>query len=377
MPIMKRGHPPAAIRYVDAHGIEHQVVQVRVGERIVWDGTTPAFVYLGRATAAAGGRPLTVSAGQSINLGAAAAVAEGKTVTVRGGAAPRLLPAAAAAAAGVVDLTAGASVELLAAEAEAAGTTVSAGEASPGAVLLERATAAAAGGQLVVSIPATVELTTATSVAEGHPITVAGHAAAEVLAAVADADGGEVTITAGQSLAMSRAQAQATGGQVSASAGHVISMGAAAATAAGGLVTVRTFVPMGAYMTELYDGWSNNSWNPIWPIAALPGYSGTVLTGASGTGAGVVVSAGTATIIGRVTYGSTRSSGQQARLVKNGSTVLETGTAVDTEAANVTWTGTLAADDIVRLEFAGDSRGSSSRKINGGQTATYLTINPA
>lgn len=151
----------------------------------------------------------------------------------------------------------------------------------------------------------------------------------------------------------------------------VVMDGVASATS-----VVSYFTPMGAYMPAEYSGWNNFTWNSVWTLTALPGYPDTILSNPGNANAAITHPGGPATINARVQYTYTSGSTQQVRILRNG-TVLVTGPDSTTTAATATWTGTLNAGDKITWEFFGDNRAVSDRKITQGQTATYLTINPA
>jgi hypothetical protein len=141
--------------------------------------------------------------------------------------------------------------------------------------------------------------------------------------------------------------------------------------------TLVTFTPMGAYMIEQYSGWSNYSWTSLYPLDKRSDYLSTVLAESGGVKYGIVIgSNGSATIVAQATYLTTVTNAQQVRIVRNG-TVLATGSTSSTTVATATWTGTLSAGDIITMEIWGDNRGSTGRRIQPGQSVTYLTINPA
>lgn len=48
MPIFQNGKAPAAMRYIDEAGLEHHIVRAYLGDKLVWDGTVPAFVSMPR-----------------------------------------------------------------------------------------------------------------------------------------------------------------------------------------------------------------------------------------------------------------------------------------------------------------------------------------
>lgn len=49
MPIVQNGRSPVGIRWVDEDGVEHQIIRVMLGDRIIFDGTMPVITTAPRA----------------------------------------------------------------------------------------------------------------------------------------------------------------------------------------------------------------------------------------------------------------------------------------------------------------------------------------
>lgn len=141
MPIVKGGKPAAMLRYVDAAGIEHQVVQVRLGERIVWDGTMPALLTMPRAVGSGVARPTLVSAGQVQEMPLSdRSAGEARPPAVSAAAFPTAPPATGAGSEVLIpSLVAGADVEMATALGEGVVYVATAGEATPGSFYLPHA----------------------------------------------------------------------------------------------------------------------------------------------------------------------------------------------------------------------------------------------
>lgn len=377
MPIIQNGRPAVALRYVDDAGVEHQVVQVRLGDRLVWDGTTPALMTMPRAVGTGVVRAALTAAGRTMPMPLADhSAGEARPAVISAGANLVMPCATGTGVALEPDLYAGVEAAMPTALGDGQAYPAAAGEASPGDFNMPRANGAGVVYPAVVSIPFERAMPHIAGVGEAYAATVHGEATPETVAAVGSGVTHPAAAQFGRSNVMPRALGTGSAAPAVASAAVNATMPSAVGTGQANPAVIQTFVPMGAYMTELYDGWSNGSWNNVNPLLALPAYSGTVLADSGGIKYGVVSSAGTATVYAQATYGTTRSGGQQVR-IKKGGTVVATGTLVDTAVATATWTGVVAAGDIITMEFYGDSRGAVSRYINPGQTATYLTVNPA
>lgn len=277
MPIVQNGKAAVALRYIDEQGVEHQVVQVRLGETMVWDGTAPAFVTMPRFTATGQMRVPGVSAGQSFGVPAAAVTSEFRAPLVSAGATVAMPVMSATGQFNAPSVTAAAYVEILAATAQGEVLPVAAGEAAPGAVYMPVITATAGMLPPVIAVPAEVEAQLITAVGEVLTPTVGGHALAQAVAAAASGAVLPPLLSAGQSQATPRATATAGILTPVVSAGATISM--PVITATGQVYPTVPPIPMGMDKSTAAQTLPENVWTRVIGWVAASGYPSTVITG--------------------------------------------------------------------------------------------------
>lgn len=212
MPIFQNGRSPDTIRYIDPRGAEHQVVQVWLGDRLVWDGTTPALIEVPALRARV--RLLTAAVRGAATAAAASpltAAARLLTATPGGGGgvhAPSPLTATARMPEPVVSGAATVHAEpmILTARWLIAG----AGSSVPGKVIASAMQATVQMPGADVHVPATVDALVLTASGELLAATVRAGALVSALTATGDARLLAAHLTAGARVAVPSMTARAT-----------------------------------------------------------------------------------------------------------------------------------------------------------------------
>ncbi|MCA1009012.1 hypothetical protein LCL87_25150 [Rhodococcus hoagii] len=376
MPIVQGGKVAAVLRYIDEDGVEHHVVQVRLGDHMVWDGTIPALASVQQFAASGRVLPPSPSAGQSITSPDVSATSEFRALTVSAGARVPMPTMSAAGQLHPSGVAAAVYVEILAASATAGMSKVSAGQVAAGVARAPAFTGSAVVVPPTVVIPAAVNVQLATSAGEVRSVTVNGLALAQAVAAAASGQMRIPALRAGRAQAMPRATATAKALTPSAS-------GAAAALAstfgaAGQFPAAVVAVPYPAGMdkvgTQQIPRDSNISL-PLFPRATKvrgwavrAGYPGTAIVD-DGLEASAAM---TVNFTGKVTF---QAGGVgvfvQFMVVRNDSEVL----AIGNTGSTLTGTAALAPNDTLSLYAWGqDSVANAYRNIIEANTYLYWTL---
>lgn len=279
MPLVQNGRVASALRYIDPDGIEHQVVQVRLGELMVWDGTTPALVQVTRARITLAARVPVVAGEQRQTVVRSAGYLEVASPVVAA-AANVYLPTVSMTATGrEASLSAGAVVTPAIPTATMQVHNIAAGAAEAGDVYLTLTTATLTAHPPVVSVPATVELTTAQAFLEGKTVGAAGLAQVTPTAATMSAAAAPPALTAGQNLTLTRATLTGDAIVPVVSAGANVTPTGATASMAAIAPQVVTTVPMGMEKNASTQVLDNGAYTVITGWAVRTGYPNTVLSG--------------------------------------------------------------------------------------------------
>lgn len=369
MPIVKGGKPAAMLRYVDAAGIEHQVVQVRLGERIVWDGTMPALLTMPRAVGSGVARPTLVSAGQVQEMPLSdRSAGEARPPAVSAAAFPTAPPATGAGSEVLIpSLVAGADVEMATALGEGVVYVATAGEATPGSFYLPHAAGTGQAYPAVGAVPLERAVPHAAGVGEARPAVAYGEATPELAVALGAGVAISAAVQHGQVYAVPRAVGSGSVSPAGPYASASAAMPRAAGTGQAYPAMFRSFTPMGMYctVTKRYDS-ANNTWFQITNMAARTDYPGTALSGN-----GLALSAGPTVLTAQCVWAGISNT---AAIYVNGVLVAESSGSGSTQALSHTFTA--VAGDVATL-WTKSSGGVTNRAVQAGATSTYLTATQA
>lgn len=255
MPLFGRGRAPKYVRLGTT-----AVTRVILGERVVFDGTTPAVAALPRASAAAAAVVPDIAAGATLTLPTATAVSEARLPAIRASGGILMPPAQATAAAALPEVSAGAEVQLPTAAAVTNADPPAIQVVMEGEVLLPRAAATATAFAPSVTVVAEVFLPTATAVGEARVPAVVGGAVVSLPVAAASAAAAVPTITAGGAIALPRAQATAAALLPIVGGGGAVTLPTATASAA----ALAPAASAGAYFTDNFNRTDNTSLGANW-----------------------------------------------------------------------------------------------------------------
>lgn len=361
MPIVRNGRVAAALRYIDADGVEHQVVQVRLGDRIVFDGTTPALASVQRFTGSGQAFAPLVQAGQSVTLQRSTAVSEFRTMTVGAGARIAMPTATAMGDTNAPSVTTAVRAEILAATASGSVLPAAAGEVAAGVVHAPAMTATGSVLPPVAAIPATVDIEIMTAVGEMRVATVCGRALAAVIAAAATGQASAPGVHNGQRQELPRSTAT---GKVIA---PIVTAGARVVmpvlTAVGSVAPAATAKPSPAGMDKSGTQFISATGSvDVTGFVVRSGFPATVISDDK------LVASAPMTVTFTARVGFTSNSTQAVRVIKNGSEVVATGIAASTITGTVIFS---SRTDTLSLQV-GNSFGAT---VTAGPANTYLYWN--
>ncbi|AEV51995.1 hypothetical protein [Prescottella equi] len=358
MPIVRNGRVAAALRYIDADGVEHQVVQVRLGDRIVFDGTTPALASVRRFTGSGQVLAPSVQAGQSVALQRSTAVSEFRAMTVSAGARIAMPTLTGTGTAFAPDVTGAAALEVLAAPATGRFLPASGGEIAAGVVYLPAMTAIGSVPPPIAAVPADVEVEIMTAVGEVRLVSVCGQALADAIAATMSGQAFAPSVRNGQRQDVPRSTATSKATAPSVSAGARVGM--PVATATGQMRAADTGKPFPMGMDK-----SGNQSITSFAVTDLIGFvvrSGFPDTNLVGD---KLVSGASMTVTFTARVGASGNIGQTVRVVRNGTEVVASG------SVNTVLTGTViftSATDTLHLQVTN----AGGTGVLGGSLNTYL-----
>lgn len=398
MPIVQGENTIGAIRWVDPAMVEHQIVQVWLGEELVFDGTVPALVSATAARATGAAADPLISAGLSLLAVSASAVGEVLTSTIEGWAAVEVEMSTANGDILETEISAGVSIEAVSAEGAGEAYSSIVGESAPGEVVVEAATGTVEVYSPAVESPAEAIVAAATAVGEVFDVSVSVPAAVDATTAtglgVVYTDAGRPAPLTTSSALSTSASLAPRGAAVFVSAGANVA--ATAATAAGAAEAVS--VPIYATVPAVVATGTGSVPGPVVLLTPNPqrmnksgtqSISASTMTKVTGwtadagypstaiTSDGLVVTgSGTMVIHAQVVFaGAGTTANTKGCQIKVNSTVVATFTGTTSTA---TWGGTqsiaLANGDVITMEATHSSATASNRVVQASGTYLYFDI---